>query len=83
MLYNKLSIKKTSLRAGQVVLQLHPDLTCSTTGMSARACECRNAGRQCTGCYLWGRCKNRGRLMLSHATARELLGHFPPRHGSA
>ena len=28
--------------------------TCSTSGPSARACRCRNAGRQCTGCYCWG-----------------------------
>ena len=24
---------------------------CSTTGPSARACTCQNAGRQCTGCH--------------------------------
>ena len=52
-------------------------LTCSTTGMSARACKCRNAGRLCTGCYFWGRCKNRGRLLPSHTTTRGLLGHVP------
>ena len=51
--------------------------TCSTTVLSARACECPNAGRQCTGCYFWGRCKNRGRLMPSPTTARGLLGCFP------
>ena len=51
--------------------------TCSTTGPSARACECRNAGQQCTECYCWGRCKNRGMIMLSPTMARALLGHFP------
>ena len=51
--------------------------TCSTTGPSARACEFRNAGRQCTGCYFWGKCHNKGRLMPSSTTARGLLGHFP------
>ena len=50
---------------------------CFTTGLSARACKFRNAGRQCTGCYCWGRCKNRGRLMPSPTTARGLLGHLP------
>ena len=50
--------------------------TCSTSGLSARACECRNAGRQCTGCYCWGRCKNRVRLLPSPTTTRGLLGHF-------
>ena len=51
--------------------------TCSTTDPSAHACKCRNAGRQFTGCYCWGRCKNRGRLMPSPTTARSLLRHFP------
>ena len=51
--------------------------TCSTTGPSACACECHNAGRRYSGCYCWGRCKNRGRLMPSPTTARDLLGHFP------
>ena len=50
--------------------------TCSATGPSARACECRNAGRQCTGCYFWGWFKNRGRLMPSPTTSRGLLGLF-------
>ena len=51
--------------------------TCSTKGPSARACECRNAGRQCTGCYCWGKCRNKGRLMPSPNTVQGLLGHFP------
>ena len=51
--------------------------TCSAAGPSARACKCRNAGRQCTGCYLWGKCCNKGRLMPSPTTARVLLWHFP------
>ena len=51
-------------------------LTCSSTGTSVRACEFRNSGRQCTGCYCWGRCKNKGRLRPSPTTARVLLGHF-------
>ena len=51
--------------------------TCSTLGPSARECECRKAGLQCTGCYCWGRCKNRGRLLPSPTTMRGLLGHFP------
>ena len=50
--------------------------TCSTAGLSAGACECRNAGWKCTGCYCWDRCKNRGRIMPSPTTARGLLGHF-------
>ena len=51
-------------------------LTCSTTGPSARAWECLNAGRQYTGFNCWVRCKNRGRIILSPITARGLLGHF-------
>ena len=54
-----------------------PHLTCSTTGPSARACKCCNTGRQCTGCYYWGKCRNKGRLMPSPTTARGLLGNFP------
>ena len=50
---------------------------CATTGPSKRACECRNAGRQCTGCYCWGDCKNKGRLIPSPTITRGLLGHFP------
>ena len=49
---------------------------CSTAGPSSQACKCRNSGRHCTGCYLCGRCKNRGRIMPSPTTARGLLGHF-------
>ena len=51
--------------------------TCSTSGPSARACKCRNAGRQCTGCYCWGGCKNWGQISPSPTTMRGLLGHFP------
>ena len=51
--------------------------TCSTTVLSTRSCECRNAGWQCTGCYFWGKCKNKGRLMPSPTTMRGLLGIFP------
>ena len=51
--------------------------TCSTTRPSARACECQKAGRQCTGCYFWGKCRNKGPLMPSRTTAQGLLGHFP------
>ena len=51
--------------------------TCSTTGPSTRACECRNAGRKCTRCDCWGRCKNQGRFMPSSTTTRGLLGHLP------
>ena len=51
--------------------------TCSTTGPSSRACECRNAGQQCTGYYCWGKCRNKGRLMPSPTTVRGLLGNFP------
>ena len=51
--------------------------TCSTTGPSSRACECRNAGRQCTGCYCWGKCRDKGRLMPSPTTTQDLLGIFP------
>ena len=51
--------------------------TCSTTGLSAQACKCRNAGHQCTGCYCWGKCCNKGRLMPSPRTMRGLLGNFP------
>ena len=58
-------------------------LTCSTTGPSAQAYKCCNAGRPCTGCYFWGRCKNRGQLMPSLATARGLLGVFPARRRSS
>ena len=43
--------------------------TCSTTGPSARASKCRNAGRQCTGCYCWGKCQNKGRLMPTPTTS--------------
>ena len=50
--------------------------TCSTASPSARACKCRNAGRQCTDCYCWGHCKNQGWLMPSPTMARGLLGHF-------
>ena len=49
--------------------------TCSTTGPSVRACKCRNAGRQCTGCYCWDKLRNKGRLMPSPTTARGLLRH--------
>ena len=51
--------------------------TCSTTGTSAHVCECHNAGQQCTGCYCWGKCRNKGRLMSSPTTTRGLLGIFP------
>ena len=51
--------------------------TCSTAGPSACACKCCTAVQQCTGCYWWGRCKNRGRLMPSPTTERGLLGIFP------
>ena len=51
--------------------------TCSTTGPSARACKCRNAGRKCTGCYFWGKCKNKCRLIPSPTTTRGLFGIFP------
>ena len=51
-------------------------LTCSTTGPSTRVCKCCNSGWQCTGCYCWGRCNNRGWLMPSPTTARSLPGHF-------
>ena len=54
--------------------------TCSTTGPSAQVCECGNAGRKCTGCYCWGRRKNRGRIMPSLTTEGALLGHLP--HGA-
>ena len=53
------------------------NLTCSSTGPYARACECCNAVRQCTWCYCWGRCNNRGRLMPSPTTERVLLGKIP------
>ena len=39
--------------------------TCSATGLSAQACKCRNAGRQCTGCHCWGKFRNQGRFMPS------------------
>ena len=52
-------------------------LTWYTTGLYARACECRNEGRQCTGCYCWGKCNNKGRIMPSPKTTRGILGHFP------
>ena len=29
------------------------------------------------GCYFWGQCKNKGRLMLSPIMVMGLLGHFP------
>ena len=51
--------------------------TCSTTGPSTRSCECRNSGRQCTECYCWGKCKNKGRLMPSPTNMRGLLGILP------
>ena len=51
--------------------------TCSTTGPSAPACEFCNTERQCTGCYCWGKCKNKGRLMPSPTTTRGLLVLFP------
>ena len=51
--------------------------TCSTTSPSARAYECCNSGQQCTGCYCWGRCKNRVRMMLYPTKPRVMLGHFP------
>ena len=50
---------------------------CSTMGPSTRVCKCRNAGRQCMGCYCWGRCKKKGWVILSPTTARVLIGHFP------
>ena len=51
--------------------------TCYIMGLSARACECRNAARQCTGCHCWDKCRNKGRFMPSPTTTRGLLGHFP------
>ena len=51
--------------------------TCSTTVPCARACKCRNTQKQYTGCYCWGKCKNKGRFMPSPSTTRGLLGHFP------
>ena len=74
------TVSRSSRRARETVercCSCTRHLTCSTSGLSARACECRNAGRQCTGCYCWGRCKNRGRLLPSPTTTRGLLGHFP------
>ena len=71
------SLKPTGPRYGRVVMQLHPSLDLLHHGPSVRACECRNAGRQCTGCYCWGKRKNKGWLMLSPSTTRGLLGIFP------
>ena len=51
--------------------------TCSTTGLSDCACKCRNAGQQCTGCYCWGKCRNKEWLMPSPTTTPGLLGIFP------
>ena len=46
-------------------------------GPPSCACRCRNTGRQCTGFFSWGRCRNKGWLMLPHTTLRGLLGIFP------
>ena len=50
--------------------------TCSTAGLSAQSCKCRNASRQCTGCYCWVWCNNMAQLMPPLTTAKFLLGHF-------
>ena len=51
--------------------------TCSTTGLSVRACKFRNAGRKCTACYCWGKCINKEQLMPSPTTTQGLLGLSP------
>ena len=49
--------------------------TFSTLGASARACNCRNAWRQCVHCVCWLQCKNRG-AFLPRMPGEGLLGHF-------
>ena len=51
--------------------------TYSTTGPSTQGGKFRNTGRQCTGCYCWGKCKNKGQLMPSPTFMRGLLRLFP------
>ena len=82
--YGKFGIVSTVIRPSQWAREMVKRCcsctrhsTCSALGPSARACERRNAERKCTGCYCWGKCKNKGRLMLSPTTTRGLLGHFP------
>ena len=77
---NVYTVSRPSRRAREMVERCcmgTRHLTCSTLVPSARECECRNAGRQCTGCYCWGKCKNRGQLMPSPMTTQGLLGHLP------
>ena len=50
--------------------------TCSTKETPEWACGCLKAGRYFTGYYCWNKCRNKGWLMPSPATARGLLGHF-------
>ena len=52
--------------------------TCSTTGPFSRTCQCRNAGRQCTGCYCWGKCRNKGWIMPSPPSSRGPLRPLAP-----
>ena len=54
--------------------------TCSTTGPSARLCKFRNSGRQCTRCYCWESCKNKGRLMPSLTMVRGPARTLPALH---
>ena len=51
--------------------------TCSTTGLPAHVCKYCNAVRKCKGCYCWGKCRNKGRVMPSPTTSRGLLSIFP------
>ena len=71
------SPKQTVLRAGQTVLYMHPALNLLHHGPVCSHVQCRNAGWQCTGCYCWGKCRNKGQLIPSPTTTRGLLGIFP------
>ena len=51
-------------------------MTCSTKVLSEKSCECRNAGKNCTGCYCWNKFWEKGWVMLSTTTERGILGHF-------
>ena len=50
--------------------------TWSTICPSERACDCHNAGWNCTGCAFWRVYKNRKVVLFSPNTVRGLLGNF-------
>ena len=57
-------------------MQLHPALDLFYHRPVQKGVCMLDYGQQCTGCYCWVQCKNKGQLMPSPTMARSLLGYF-------